>query len=471
MFMPSNHFSSRQFLMLLAGILFFFNGASNLNAEIRLFSFTTSTGLPIKVLQDSEMPFIHAELLIFLEDNTRNYVSLAISQLTVMNMFARELNSPSSNLLDSLFRLGNDYQVEQTPEYVKISLNFIPDRLASFTKLLNEIFTYQSFHLKKFNQSKENFWSFFTKNRDWKKEIAFLLAYKQIIGNFFFSQGVLVHEYFNNINLAQLRSFHLKTFRVDNALLILKGKINPYIALGMIEKDLPPGSKSAAKNKKEEIIVNPSRKIIVLNNNAADPPMIYWFDVAPAATDDDYLPFFIGNFTLFGFPGGRIYQSERNQLLMGGYKVNTEIYSLKSFTVFCNYLRLNYGDVENFLLLVDQERKKFSAQPIARKEYLDALNYYLGWSQVSTGHFDNGVQQVIDLFQSQPSNLLPLRSAPDLMREVNFDRVVQVLDDLIGYKHKAGIRERGVIVLIGNANQIINNFKILKADVVELFNN
>jgi predicted Zn-dependent peptidase len=469
MSMPSKLFSARQFLKLLVGGLLFFNGISHLAAETRLFSFTTSKGMPINVLQDNEMPFIHAELLIFLEDNTKNYISLAISRLTVMNMFARELNSPSSNLLDSFFRLGNDYQVEQTPEYVKISLNFIPDRLASFAKLLKEFFTYQSFHLKKFNQSKENYWTFFIKNRDWKKETAFLLAYQQIVSNFYFSQGFFNQELFNNINLAQLRSFYLKTFRVDNSLLILKGNVNPYIALGMIEKDLPPAAGPRTKIKKEKVSINLNRKIFILNNASSDSPMIYWFDVAPEATDNDYLPFFIGNFTLFGFPGGRIYQSERNQFLLGGYKINTDIYSLKNFSVFCNYLRLNYGDVENFLLLVDQERKKISAQPIARKEYLDALNYYLGRAQVETGRFDNGVQRVIDRFQAQPVSLLPSRLGQEIVREVTFDRVVRVIDDLMGYKHKSGIRERGIIVLIGNANLIINNLKTLKAEVVELF--
>ena len=183
---------------------------------------------------------------------------------------SRELSSPSSNLLDSLFRLGNDYQVEQTPEYVKISLNFLPDRLSSFTKLLMEIFSYQSFHLNKFNQSKENFWSFFIKHRDWKKEIAFLLAYQQVVGNFYFSQGLVIRELINGINLAQLRSFHLKTFRPDNALVILKGKINPYIALGQIERDLSPLNRPLTKSKKEEINVNSSRKIFVLNSVDSD---------------------------------------------------------------------------------------------------------------------------------------------------------------------------------------------------------
>jgi predicted Zn-dependent peptidase len=439
-----------------------------LAAETRQFSFSTSKGLPIKVLQDNEMPFVHAELLVFLDESTQNYDSLLISQLTVMNMFARELGWPSNELLDSLYRLGNDYQVEQTPEYVKISLNFLADRLASFTKVLKEIFTYQSFHLNKFNLSKEKYWPFFISSRDWKKEIALLLAYQQIVGNFYFNQGLLVQEFVDDINLAQVRSFQLKTFRPDNSLLILKGNINPYIALGQIERDLPAFDQSPAKNKKEAVSINPGRKIFVLNSTVPDAPMIYWFDVAPSITDADYLPFFIGNFTLFGFPGGRIYQSEKSQFLLGGYKVSTDIYSLKNFTVFCNYLRLNYGDLENFLLLVDQERKKFSARPVAKKEYLDALNYYLGREQVETESMDYGVQHAIDLFRAPAvANPQPQRG-PEPFREVTFERVVQVMDELMGYKHKAGFREKGIIVLIGNANLIVSNLKILKADVVEL---
>jgi hypothetical protein len=166
MSMPNKRFSaSKSWLWLIGGLIFFYY-ISPLVAETRQFSLSTAKGFPIKVLQDKEMPFVHAELLVFLDGSTQNYLSLLISQLTVTNMFAKELNSPSSSLLDSIFRLGNDYLVEQTPEYVKISLNFLPDRLASFTKVLREIFTYQSFHLDKFNQSKEKYWSFFAENRN-----------------------------------------------------------------------------------------------------------------------------------------------------------------------------------------------------------------------------------------------------------------------------------------------------------------
>ena len=245
--MPNKYLGNRCFFWLIAGVLLFVGGSRQLGAETRLFSFVTSKGLTIKVLQDNDMPFIHAELHIFLDGNTQNYASLAIAQLTVMNMFERELNSPPSNLLDLLQKQGNDYQVEQNPEFVKISMNFLPDRLSAFPKLLRDIFNYQSFHLKKFNLSKENFWFLYSKGRDWKKEMAFLLAYQQIVGNFYFSQGFSFQEFINKINLAQLRSFLLKTFRPENAVLVLKGKINPYYILGMIEKDFPQMSAAAAQ--------------------------------------------------------------------------------------------------------------------------------------------------------------------------------------------------------------------------------
>jgi len=452
----------------LAGMLLLLGSSRGLAEQTRLFSFTTSKGLVIKVLQDNDMPFIHAQLFIYLDGSAQNYVSLAISQLAVMNMFDRSLNSSSTNLLDMLRRQGNDYQVEQNPECVKISMNFLADRLASFPKVLKEIFNYPSLHLKTFNSSKEKFWSFFTKDRDWKKEIALILAYQQMIGNFYFTHGFLLQNIINGINLAQLRSFLLKTFRPDNAQLILKGKINPYFILGMIEKDLPQPYPQLAKAKKEEIAVNAGRRVFVLNVNSADPPVAYWFDAAPPAANADYLPFAIGNFALFGFPEGRIYQSDRNQFLVGGYKVNNETFFLRDFTIFCNYLRLNYADLESFLMLVDQERKKFAVRQLERKEYLNVLNFYIGQAQVGSSRFDYDLQGEIGRFQSQGATSIASRVGPELFQDVTFNRVLQVMDEQMVYKHKLGNREKGIVVLIGNADLILNSLKALKTEALEL---
>ena len=102
----------------------------------------------------------------------------------------------------------------------------------------------------------------------------------------------------------------------------------------MIEKDLPQPPPQPPRARKEESVVNAGRRIFILNVNSPDLPMVYWFDTAPAAADANYLPYVIGNFALFGFPDGRIYQSEKNQFLMGGYKVNTETYSFAEFHPF-----------------------------------------------------------------------------------------------------------------------------------------
>lgn len=467
MSMASNKSALRRAGCLLGGMLFLLAAGRGLGAETRLFSFTTSKGMAVKVLQDNDLPFIHAQLLIYLDGSVQNYTSLGIAQLTVMNMFERALNSPPSTLMGMLQRQGNDFQVEQNPEYVKISMNFLPDRLASFSKLLKEIFTYQSFHLNKFNLSKEKFWPLFMKDRDWKKEVAMLLAYQQLIGNFYFSQGFLLQDILNGINMAQLRSFLLRTFRPDNALLILKGKINPYFILGMIEKDLLQPPPRQAKARKEEIQLNAGRRVFILNVNSPDLPMVYWFDTAPPAADPAYLPYAIGNHVLFGFPGGRIYQSERNQFLMGAYKVNTEAVFLKDFTLFCNYLRLNYNDLENFLLLIEQERKRFAVRPIERKEYLDAMNFYVGKALVGTSRFDHDLQVEIDRFPVRGAAPLP-RPGPELFQEVSLGRVQQALDEQMGSRHKAGNREKGIIVLIGNANLIVNSLKLLKTEALEL---
>ncbi|MBN2346947.1 MAG: insulinase family protein [Candidatus Aminicenantes bacterium] len=450
------------------GVLLLLAGSRAAPGETRLFSFTTSKGLAVKVLQDNGMPFIHAQLYIYLDSGRQNHSTLAIAQLAVMNMFERGLNSPSSNLMDLLQRQGNDFAIERTPEFVKISMNLLPDRLSSFSRLLKEIFNYQAFHLRNFNRSKEDFWSFFKRNKEWRKEVALMLAYQQVINNFYFGQAFLQRETLAGINLAQLRSFLLRTFRPDNALLILKGAVNPYFILGMIEKDLLPVSSRPVPAARAPLPVNAARRIFILNVNSGELPTVFWFDIAPAATDANFLPHAIGNFTLFGFPGGRIYRAERGPFRMGGYKVETEPVHFKNFTLFCNSLRLNYGDLENFLLLVEQERRKLSARPIQRREYLDALNFYVGQAQVGTSRFSHDLQGEINRFSGQGAGSSARRVGPELVQEASFSRVLQALDEQMGYRQKAGAREKGIVVLVGNANLILSGLKLIKTEALEL---
>ena len=45
---------------------------------------------------------------------------------------------------------------------------------------------------------------------------------------------------------------------------------------------------------------------------------------------------------------------------------------------------------------------------------------------------------------------------------------MQVMDEQMGTKHKVGGREKGIVVLIGNADLILSNLKFLKTDALEL---
>ena len=236
----------------------------------------------------------------------------------------------------------------------------------------------------------------------------------------------------------------------------------------MIEKDLPSPDKQPDRKNREIPQLNAARKIFILNVNAPEPPMVYWFDVAPPAADVAFLPYAIGNFSLFGFPGGRIYHSERSRFLMEGYKVDTDTIFLKDFTLFCNYLRVNYNDLEGFLLLVEQERKRFAARPIERKEYLDALNHYIGQAQVGTSFFSHDLQAEIDRFHALGTKGTAPRPGPELFQEVNFNRVLQAMDEQMGAKPKSGNRGKGIVVLVGNADQILNSLKFLKMEALEL---
>jgi len=461
-------FRRRRAGCLAAGLLLLLSSGRASAAEPRLFSFATSKGLAVKILQDNDLPFIHAQLLVYLNGSPQTHLSQAIVQLALINMFERSLNSPPSNLMEMLHRQGGDFLVEQNPEFVKISLNFLPDRLSSFSRLLKEIFTYQSFHLSKFNASKERFWPLFMKGRDWKKEIALALCYQQLMGNFYFSNRFLPREVIDGVNMAQVRSFLLRTFRPDNALLVLKGKVTPYFVLGMIEKDLPQPEKRGLKPKPAAPPLNSARRIFILNVEQPEPPMVFWFDAAPPAADPAFLPYAVGNFFLFGFPAGRIYHSERNRLLTEGYKVDTETIHLKHFTLFCNYLRLNYADLENFLLLVEQERKRFAARPIERKEYLDALNHTLGQAQVATSRFNHDLQAEIDRFHDPGETGQVPRPAAEMFQEVSFNRVLQALDEQMGSRQRPGAREKGIVVIVGSANQVLNSLKFLKTEAIEL---
>lgn len=452
------------FLLIVAGI---FVRA----ADVRMLDLTTSRGLKIRFIQDSEMLFVHSQLVIFYENVSTYLSSPAIPYLTLFNMFNGDIRESSSALLGSLRRLGNDFRVDDGPDYAKVVVNFLPDRISQFGNFLNELFTYDSFRLKSFSESKNNYWGYLQRQRDWKKEAASQIAYSQFFSNHQLGQTLITPDQLKTINMAQLRSFCQKNFRPENAMLIIKGNVNPNISLGLIEREMQFNRKPLkAEPRVEKLTINNNRRIFLLNSRDNELPMVFFFDVAPPSDDPSFIPFFIVNYTLFHYPIGRLYQSDRTQLLhLRNYQLNNEIVIHKGISVLCSYSWVNPGDIENFIALVDSERKRLNLHEIEKNEFINALNYFRGSLMVSTGKYENDAEIEISKAITSSDKEYYVQPSPDIIQKVSLETINNVAENYFVINPKAGIREKGIIVIVGNATQIAGSLKSLKPEIIELF--
>lgn len=440
-------------------------------AESKVIDFKTSRGLRIRFIPDKEMLFVHAQLVVFYENMSTYLSQSGIPYLTIFNMFNGDIRESSSALLGSLHKLGNDYRVENSPDFTKIVVNFLPDRISQFGGFLNELFTYDSFRLKAFLESKKNYWGYLQNRKEWKKEVASQIAYSQFFSSHQLGLTLITSERLKTINLAQLRSFCQKNFRPENAMLILKGNINPNITLGLIEREMQFNLKpEKAEAKEEKLVINNNRRVFLLNSKDNDPPTVFFFDIAPPSDHVDFVPFFIVNYTLFHYPIGRLYQSDRNQVLhVRNYQLNNEIVVHKGISVLCSYSWVNHGDIENLVALVDQEKKRLSLHAVETNEFVNALNYFRGKLMVNTEDYENDVEIQINKAISVSNEKYLPKPSPDPIQKVSLEKINNVAGNYFLINQKAGIREKGIIVIVGNATQILGDLKSLKPDVIDLF--
>jgi predicted Zn-dependent peptidase len=439
--------------------------------ENKVIDLKTSRGLRIRFIQEKEMLFVHAQLVVFYENMSTYLSQPGIPYLTIFNMFSGDIRGSSSALLGSLRKLGNDYRVENSPDYTKIVVNFLPDRISQFGGFLNELFTYDSFHLKAFSESKENYWGYLKDRKEWKKEAASQIAYSQFFSSHQLGLTLITPDLLKTINLAQLRAFCQQNFRPENALLILKGSINPNITLGLIEREMQFGLKPIkAEVKEERLVINNNRRVFLLNSKDNDLPMVFFFDIAPPSDHVDFIPFFVVNYTLFHYPIGRLYQSDRTQLLhVRNYQLNNEIVVHKGISVLCSYAWVNHGDIENLVTLVDQEKKRLNLHTVEKNEFVNALNYFRGKLMVNTEDYENEVEIEINKAITANSEKYLPNPAPDAIQKVSLEKINDVAGNYFLINQKAGIREKGIIVIVGNATQILGDLKSLKPEVIDLF--
>lgn len=458
--------SRRNINILLLAFCILWNGLI-LKAESNVFGFVSSKGLKIKIIKDTSIPFIHAEVLIFYRDKTDRP---AIPYLVKENMFSKDLNKSTPNLLSVLRRLGNDYQIEHRPDYLKIGVNFLLTRFSVFTQFLKELYSYKAFGLKKYNDSIFNFKKYFFKNRDVGKKIAQLLAYNRLFSGHLLGNTIIDVDTILKINLAQIRSFYRKTFKPENSFLFIKGNLNPHITFGLVEK----GLKSFKKQKNlvfysEKLNINRARNIYILDIKNTDAPTVYWFHAIPPLRDNNHLPSVILNNILFGYPIGNLFKNAGYYGIRNIKKMESEVIHHAETSVICNTVKINYGNIEKFILLYEQESRKLRVRKINRNEYLNTMNYFLGKAKVDSGHFDNDIYFEINksVYSVDRDSF---EVSPKIFQKVTLSRLNQFLATTDLFKFQRNRKTAEIVVIVGNPRLILRHFKVLKPEIIRYMN-
>ena len=278
-------------------------------------SFTSTKGLRLRVLASNHIPFIHAQLIIYYNENVKNP---AIPYLTLLNIFDRDIKGDDTPLLSTLKKLGNDYQVEHRPDFLLFKINFLPDQIGLFTRFLKALYSYKPFlelnsspsyvdekqklnTETRFKDSIANYWNYFFRQQDWKTRIAYQIAYHHWFPSALMGKTLITPDSLKDITLDQLRSFYERTYQLSNSLLVIKGNIEqPALLHGHIERTFasfkrhPPLEPAA-----EKMAANPENKIIVFNTNNDDPPVMFWFQAVPTYDNRNPLASLVLNNILF----------------------------------------------------------------------------------------------------------------------------------------------------------------------------
>jgi len=415
------------------------------------------------------MGFVHARLLIFYNARIQNPV---IPFLTQTNIFNQELNKDGSDILDILSKLGNDYQIEETVDYLSISINFLPDKIQLYSQFLKTLYRHKPFSIsshstptyyygdeetaikKKLKKSIDDYWTYFTQQSNWEKTIALRIAYDKLFSNNSFRNSQITNDSLSRINISRIRSFYQDIYTPSNSLLVLKGNLtNASIGLFEIalksfkkEKPIQIGAKS--------LKISNSGEIVIFNINTTDTPKLYWIETIPPLQDNDHITMQIINDIIFAYPIGRLTRSAP-QINVRILKINTQRYNHYKISLLCNRFELSFKNIEKIIQLITREKRRLKLGGIDRKEYLDAAKYFYGKLKVQSADYNHDILLEIQrsLYNPPIENLIP---SPELFQQITINKLNQTVEDT----------SRHIIVIVGNADLIRNYFRTIKPTVI-----
>ncbi len=421
--------------------------------------FDCKKGLKLKIFKNTNMQFIHAQLIIYYREDFGNP---AVPYLTWQNLFNRDVIKWDSPLLSTLKKLGNDFEVEHRPDFLVIKINFLPENMSLFMRFLKTLYNFRSFLISgsapgttyserkkqqliqaSFEDSVKNFWKYYSKNKDWEKTIAFQIAYNHFFPGSIMGRTFITPQRLKNLTLDHIRSFYRSTYKMPNSTLIMKGNIpRPVIVYGTIEKNFSSIKKHLhLPEVKQKLLINPEKKVIILNVNENNSPVIFWFEAVSTYNNRNLVPSLVLNNILFLHPTGRLYLTARN-LNINPIMLNTEIINHNTVSMICNIIHLRYRDIEPFIMMAEREKKKLRVMRVKRREYLNTLTNLIGRLKVKTQDFENDV------------------NIEKMKIPYNTQQVTQA-----GLNQIADKPDNLVIVIVGNAHLILQYLTILRPQV------
>lgn len=425
---------------------------------------TTSKGLRMNLIKDSSLRFVHAEIVIYYSE----IKNPAVPYLTLMNIFDPQISNPQSGLLNILFKMGNDIEIDYKLDHLIIKINFLPADINQFVNFLKGLYRYKGFSLKKFNYSINNFWDLFTKEDEWKRVIAAQIAFSKLFSYDHPGQFLVPGKALRKLNLSHIRSFHKNNYILPNSYLTVQGDINPYVLFGLIEKAF-----RNFKNLKADYVkfryeqFKADRKVIIVDNGSNGNPYIYWIDPLPPSDNIDHHHSRIINNILFGYPLGRISRSASSSGIKN-FNISWIIHHHRNISVVCKKIRVGYRDIEKFIFIADNIIRKLGVGRISRKEYLDSYNFVFQKEKINSDNYEvkAGIK-IAESFSGKLKNENRSKMKSDL-KDLNYTNFSKTLSDPSGSYNANRNKKKGIIVIFGNPSLIKKYLKNIKPEVITI---
>lgn len=383
-----------------------------------------SSGLITSMVPRDNWSFIHAELIIPIHDKERNPV---IPSLTMENMFDRGLLDNDTGLTNNLVRLGGDVHFDCRPGEIRLIINFPSDQLKDFASLIHDVFTYQSFSLKRFDYSHTTYFSRMAADPDWPMHVARSVAYQRFFPAHPSSRGPILANHFDRLNLSQLRSFCSRIIKPERSLLIMTGDLNPHTTYGLIEMTLNPLRKTETTFPARTVPYQSPQergRIICLESERFTQLNAYQFTAIPPVHTLEHFQERILHTYLFSIPNGRLYNISL-PLKIRPIDFNNLYYHHSNLSVILTGFKYTQH-LGRLLDLVFSERRRLQQKPFEEREYLVASNILLGQIKVESAGYGAVIDhQLHPILTEQTASIL--ENPGQLLKINNFSRTIRHL--------------------------------------------